>query len=250
MSFELVRIYDTAYQSCLAAVLFIITLDLLKPLEFNYHFFMLLSSLKIAKGAIFAFMFIISMDLIGFAALLYLTIGSNHENFKYMLESMNALLLALLGMMKYDDEIFDGMLVKFYFGLYAFSMTITLVNVFIVLLTISFNDVKTGLNNGTLHYDQKLNDHFWFKVDKMLEWMRDRFCFACKLAFTDILYSYLMGVQAIDQNMFPEVLGMTKVFYCPRLTTEGNRTLWSFPLPRGKLFDLLPALPLNNSFIT
>ena len=24
-----------------------------------------------------------------------------------------------------------------------------------------------------------------------------------------------MGVQAIDQNIFPEVLGKTKVFYCP-----------------------------------
>ena len=99
-----------------------------------------------------------------------------------MLESMNALLLALLGMMTYDDEEFDDMLVKFYFGLYTFSMTITLVNVFIVLLTISFNDVKAGLDNGTLQYDQKLNDHFWFKVDKVLEWMRDRFCFTCKLA--------------------------------------------------------------------
>jgi len=182
VSFELVRVYDAAYQGCLAAVLFIIILDLLKPLEFNYHFFMLVSSLKIAKGAIFAFMIIISMELIGFAALLYLTIGSNNENFKSMLESMNALLLALLGMMTYDDEEFDDMLVKFYFGLYTFSMTITLVNVFIVLLTISFNDVKAGLDNGTLQYDQKLNDHFWFKVDKVLEWMRDRFCFACKLA--------------------------------------------------------------------
>ena len=32
------------------------------------------------------------------------------------------------------------------------------------------------------------------------------------------LYSYLMGVQAIDQNIFPEVLGKTKpkVVYCPR----------------------------------
>jgi hypothetical protein len=65
-----------------------------------------------------------------------------------------------------------------------------------------------------------------------------------------ILYSYLTGVQAIDKNIFPEVLGKTKVFYYPRSTTEGNRTLWSFPIPREKLFDLLPALPLNNSFIT
>ena len=51
-----------------------------------------------------------------------------------------------------------------------------------------------------------------------------------------------MGVQEIDQNIFPEVLGKTKVFYCPRSTTECNKTLWSFQIPREKLFDLLPAL--------
>ena len=59
-----------------------------------------------------------------------------------------------------------------------------------------------------------------------------------------------MGVQAIDQHIFPEVMGMTKVFYFPRSMTEGNRTLWSFPIPRGKLFDLLPALPSNYCCIT
>ena len=59
-----------------------------------------------------------------------------------------------------------------------------------------------------------------------------------------------MGVQAIDQNMFPEELGKTKVFYCPRSTTEGNITLWSFPILREILFDLLPAFPFNNFFIT
>ena len=42
-----------------------------------------------------------------------------------------------------------------------------------------------------------------------------------------IVYSYLMGVQAIDQNIFPEVLGKTKVFYCPRSMTEGNWIVWS-----------------------
>ena len=59
-----------------------------------------------------------------------------------------------------------------------------------------------------------------------------------------------MGVQAIDQHIFPEVLGKTKVFYCPRSTTEGDRTLWFFPVPRGKYFDLLPALPLNNCIMS
>ena len=59
-----------------------------------------------------------------------------------------------------------------------------------------------------------------------------------------------MGVQAIDQTIFPSVLGKIKVFYCPRSLTSGNRILWSFPIPRGKYFYLLPALPLNNCIVS
>ena len=58
-----------------------------------------------------------------------------------------------------------------------------------------------------------------------------------------------MGVQEIYQTLFPSVLGKTKVFYRPRSFTSGNITLWSFPIPREKYFDLLPALPLNNCII-
>ena len=59
-----------------------------------------------------------------------------------------------------------------------------------------------------------------------------------------------MGVQAIDQTIFPSVLGKNKVFYRPRSLTSGNITLWSFPIPREKYFDLLPALPLNNCILS
>jgi hypothetical protein len=37
----------------------------------------------------------------------------------------------------------------------------------------------------------------------------------------------LMGVQAIYQHIFPEVLGKTKVLYCPMTTVDVSRTLWS-----------------------
>ena len=59
-----------------------------------------------------------------------------------------------------------------------------------------------------------------------------------------------MGVQAIDKNIFPEVLGKTKVIYYPRSLTSGNRTFSSSSIPRGKYFDLLPALPLNNCILS
>ena len=41
-----------------------------------------------------------------------------------------------------------------------------------------------------------------------------------------------MGVQAMDQTIFPSELEKTKMFYRPRSLTSGNRTLWLFPIPR------------------
>ena len=65
-----------------------------------------------------------------------------------------------------------------------------------------------------------------------------------------IVYSYLMCSQAIDQNIFPKVLGTAQVLYCPKPTAEGNRTLELLPVPREILFGLLPGYTLNNCFIT
>jgi hypothetical protein len=47
-----------------------------------------------------------------------------------------------------------------------------------------------------------------------------------------IIYSYLMCSQAIDQNIFPKVLGTAQVFYCSKPTAEGNITLELFPVLR------------------
>jgi hypothetical protein len=38
-----------------------------------------------------------------------------------------------------------------------------------------------------------------------------------------LLYSYLMWVQTIDQTILTEVLGETKVFFCPRTTNKQNQ---------------------------
>ena len=59
-----------------------------------------------------------------------------------------------------------------------------------------------------------------------------------------------MEVQAIDQTIFPSVMGKTILFYCPQSLTSGNITLWSFPIPQEKYFDLFPALPLNNCILS
>ena len=65
-----------------------------------------------------------------------------------------------------------------------------------------------------------------------------------------IIYSYLMGVQAIDQNIFPEELEKRRK--CSIVRGQRPRVIEHFGLSqyRGKNVDLLPAFPLNNCFIT
>jgi len=74
-------------------------------------------------------------------------------------------------MMKYNTSEFDELVVKFYFGsfTFTFTVTITLVNVFLVLLTISFNEVKDEIDNGKLNFEHRLNNHFWMKANKMAD---------------------------------------------------------------------------------
>ena len=64
-----------------------------------------------------------------------------------------------------------------------------------------------------------------------------------------ILYSYLMGVDAIDQTICPEVLGMTKCSIAWGQRPNAIEHL-VFPAPEGKSFGLLHPYPLNNCFIS
>ena len=77
------------------------------------------------------------------------------------------------------------------------------------------------------------------------------FCQYTTFKIALIIYALYCSIEVFNgkagnrYKYVPEVLGKTKMFYCPRSTTEGNRTRWSFPIPREKLL----ALPLNNCFI-
>ena len=58
-----------------------------------------------------------------------------------------------------------------------------------------------------------------------------------------VYYTVFNGSAGNGSKIVPEVLGKTKVLYCPRSKIEVNRTLLSFPISRETLFDLLPTLP-------
>jgi hypothetical protein len=81
-------------------------------------------------------------------------------------------------------------------------------------------------------WNSKIYFHLWTTFHKAL--VRCKKYYEKASIDRSILYSYLMCSQAIDQNIFPKVLG----------------TLELFPVPRENYFGLLPGYTLNNCFIT
>jgi hypothetical protein len=57
-----------------------------------------------------------------------------------------------------------------------------------------------------------------------------------------LVYSYLIGSAGNRSKYFPQGIGKDQSVLLPEVK--------EVPIMRGKLFDLLPALPLNNCFIT
>ena len=58
-----------------------------------------------------------------------------------------------------------------------------------------------------------------------------------------------MCSHAIDQNIFPSVLGTAQVFYCTQPLASGNITLELFPVPWEIYPGILPGYTLNNCIL-
>ena len=73
--------YDYMYTAFSGAALFLVTIQLLKPLTFNQHFAIMQASLKLAAGIIFWYTLIFLVMLTAFAILAYVCLGYDNDNF-------------------------------------------------------------------------------------------------------------------------------------------------------------------------
>lgn len=174
VSFEEVEIYDEIYRICLACVFFLVILRLLKPLSFNYHVFILQRSLFRAKTDLISYLFLLTLCLVAFASYLYLTIGSTVEDFKSMPTSLRTLLQMLLSMISFRFNVeMSSLQAQVVVSLFAFSVSIIGINVFIGILTWNFYYIKLlqteeNVEPTVTRFNQDLNDHFWWRVDKVI----------------------------------------------------------------------------------
>lgn len=174
VSFEEVEIYDEIYRICLAGIFFLVIVRLLQPLGFNYHVFLLERSLYRAKTDLFSYLILLSLCLVAFASYLYLTIGTTVDDFKSMPTALRTLLQMLLSMISFRFNVeMSSLQAQAVVSLFAFTVSIIGINVFIGILTWNFYYIKLlqkdeHVEPHMTRFNQELNDHFWWRIDKII----------------------------------------------------------------------------------
>ena len=166
MSFEKVMLMDEGYRICISIVSFIVIVDLLKHLTFNYHIHLMRIALKIYRTGLATFACILVFMVVAFASLLHLTRGNVESEFRSFYSTTLALFKIMIGMINMGKDIqVDNTITVVYFCLYAFLVTLMTINIFISGLNLAFSDAEFVSNiPGDDYFDKEVSDYLDWKI--------------------------------------------------------------------------------------
>ena len=169
-SFEKVMLLDECYRICIAIVSFIVILDLLKHLTFNYHLHLMKIALKIYSSGLASFVVILFLLIVAFSSLLHLSRGYFEQEFRTFVSSSLALFKIMIGMINMGKDIqVENTVTVIYFCLYAFLVTLITINIFISGLNLAFADAEfVSKIPGDDYFDQEVGDYLDWKIKHFL----------------------------------------------------------------------------------
>ncbi|XP_021360920.1 polycystic kidney disease protein 1-like 2 [Mizuhopecten yessoensis] len=171
VSFETVNMMDEWYKASISAVCFIATLELLKPLSFNYYMHLMRTTFIIARHKIAGFVFILCVLVFSFALLINLMYGNAEEEFHSIGTSMMSLFRVTIGMVSFRQDVHvEDVGIICIFALFTVMITMVTINLFISTLNFAFSDATNIITKpGEYRFDKRLNEHFWNKFDTIAQ---------------------------------------------------------------------------------
>ena len=142
-------------------------LKLLKYLQINHNMAFLVTTLNEAKNAIFYYLIVLVILLMGFFLFTYCAFGSNVEKFSTLNLGIMTLMEMFIGKFDYQElKAGDPILAPFFFIIYMLIFTFILINIFIALLENAYNTVKKseiGLAKSNINYFKAIMEWFIYK---------------------------------------------------------------------------------------
>lgn len=164
VSFEFAMLYDQLYQYTMAGVMFIVSLDLLKPLTFNSHLHILYFSLTNGRKEILSFVSLFMIVISAFASYMHITTGYLVHQFRNPFSailSMMQIVLSMISLRKHAE--ISTLHAQISISVFAFIMIFIFVNFFIAMLSFYFSDGKENFLTSS-KFMKELNDHLWCRI--------------------------------------------------------------------------------------
>lgn len=147
--------------------MFIVWLDMLKPLTFNSNLHILYFSLTKGRKEMLSFMLFFLIAISAFASYLHVTDGYVVYDFRSPITSvltMMQILLAMISLRKHPE--LSSLHSQIVISVFAFVTTFVFINFFISMLNCYFSYGKESLTKSG-DFFQELNEHFWKRVNQL-----------------------------------------------------------------------------------
>ncbi|GAB1601804.1 location of vulva defective 1-like [Argonauta hians] len=157
----------TVYIAGLSFCVVVSAIKLLQPLNFNYHLFLMKTSILISLPSIASFSMVLIILMTAFAISIYLTFHNISVHFIDLKSTYFALFRIFLAMGKFKETF--GMVTimsNLVFFFYTITVSIILLNICISIINDAFAFVKSSITSPGFEYsyDYKLNEHFWYRI--------------------------------------------------------------------------------------
>ncbi|KAJ8298917.1 hypothetical protein KUTeg_022977, partial [Tegillarca granosa] len=160
--------FEEVYTAMISLVMFLVIIELLQPLTFNYYFYLMRTSLAVAGKDLFGMFVWIIIPMTAFAMLLYLHGGYLEESFRDLPNSFMTVLLFLIGMTFSNRTEVNHTFITIVYCSYTVLMSMVFISVFISILSIGYNDVKSENFKDEEPFDAELSDHLYFIISNFI----------------------------------------------------------------------------------
>lgn len=163
-NFHYISTWQQVFENFMALTVFVAFFKIIKLLSFNKRMYIFSHTLKHAAKDLGSYCCIFFLVFLAFSQLYFLTLGSEYLSFSTFISSMEKLLSVILGKFSFEEFLNPfRTLGAITFILYMFVMKFWLLNILIVLVISSFQEVKRS--------NKKLKNDFEM-VDFMVEQLK------------------------------------------------------------------------------
>ena len=165
LSFDNLVLLDEIYRTCIGLLIFLHTTLLLRHLNYNYHLYLMYTTLANARTSFTSCITMISFGILAYSSLEHLIFGRKIYAYRNMYAAIISMIRSSVSMAKLstDTDRDDSAISRFAFFSFCIFINLLLINLLISILNETMAAVKSNKVRNESTFDQQMSDHIFKK---------------------------------------------------------------------------------------